>query len=74
MLPPDYMGISSREDHALVTALVERWHQETHSFHLPVGEDTVTLQDVDILLSLRVDGRPVTSHPMHDCGPSVRSY
>lgn len=51
---------SIRIDHALVTALVERWRQETHSFHLPVGEATITLQDVAVLLGLRIDGRPVT--------------
>ena len=24
-------------DHALITALVEKWRQETHTFHLPIG-------------------------------------
>lgn len=47
-------------DWALITALVERWRQETHTFHLAVGESTVTLQDVAVLLGLRIHGDSVT--------------
>ncbi|KAH9606160.1 hypothetical protein KSS87_013272 [Heliosperma pusillum] len=47
-------------DADLITALVERWRQETHPFHLPFGEATVTLQDVAMLFGLRISGRPVT--------------
>ncbi|XP_024632161.1 protein MAIN-LIKE 2-like [Medicago truncatula] len=37
--------------------MVERWHQETSSFHLPVGEMTITLDDVACLLDIPVAGR-----------------
>lgn len=46
-------------DHALLTALVEQWRQKTHTFHFLIGKTTVTLQDVDVLLGLQIDGRPV---------------
>ncbi|XP_052117547.1 protein MAIN-LIKE 2-like [Arachis duranensis] len=45
---------------ALVNALVERWHPDTHTFHLPVGECAVTLEDVALILGLPTDGLPVT--------------
>ena len=47
-------------DHALITALVERWRLETHTFHLPHGEMGITLQDMEVMLGLSVDGLPVT--------------
>jgi len=43
-------------DHGLICAFVERWHEETCSFHLPFGEMTVTLDDVACLLHLPIDG------------------
>ncbi|XP_070014961.1 serine/threonine-protein phosphatase 7 long form homolog [Nicotiana sylvestris] len=46
-------------DWSLITALVERWQSETHTFHLPTGEATITLEDVQVLYGLRIDGRAV---------------
>ncbi|TVU05292.1 hypothetical protein EJB05_48450, partial [Eragrostis curvula] len=45
-----------RMDSAALTALVDRWRPETHTFHLPCGELTVTLQDVAMILGLPIDG------------------
>jgi hypothetical protein len=47
-------------DRGLLTALIERWRPETHSFHLRPGEMTVTLQDVEVILGLPVEGEAVT--------------
>ncbi|XP_072073810.1 protein MAIN-LIKE 2-like [Arachis hypogaea] len=47
-------------DEPLVSAFIERWHPETHTFHMPFGECTVTLQDVAYQLGLPVDGLPVS--------------
>ncbi|XP_052728538.1 protein MAIN-LIKE 1-like [Vigna angularis] len=44
-------------DRGLLLAFVERFHFETSSFHLPVGEMTLTLDDVSSLLHLPVLGQ-----------------
>src|SRR6185437_15270483 len=41
-------------DRSLLTALVDRWRPETHTFHLPWGEMTPTLQDMAYLLGLSI--------------------
>ena len=42
-------------DHALIMSLVERWHPETHTFHLPHGEMGITLQDIEVMLGIPMD-------------------
>ncbi|KAG8496173.1 hypothetical protein CXB51_009158 [Gossypium anomalum] len=44
----------------LISALVERWRPETHTFHLPCGECTITLENVAVQLGLPIDGNAVT--------------
>ena len=47
----------SREiDHCLISALVERWRLKTHTFHLPHGEMSITLQDVEVIYGLSIEG------------------
>ena len=46
-------------DRSILSALVDRWRPETHTFHLPCGEMAPTLQDVAILLGLSIIGDAV---------------
>ncbi|XP_028236594.1 protein MAIN-LIKE 1-like [Glycine soja] len=52
-------------DRGLLFAFVERWHRETSSFHLPVGELIITLDDVSSLLHLPVIGDLHAFEPLH---------
>ena len=44
-------------DKGLIIAFVERWHKDTNSFHLPVGEMTITLDDVSSILHIPIVGQ-----------------
>jgi hypothetical protein len=37
-----------------ITVMVDQWRPETHSFHLPCGKMTVTLEDVAMILGLPI--------------------
>ncbi|RYR75058.1 hypothetical protein Ahy_A02g009759 isoform A [Arachis hypogaea] len=52
--------VEFEHDWSLASALIERWQPEFHTFHLPCGEMTITLQDVAYQLELRIDGDPVS--------------
>ena len=47
---------SKEIDHCLISALIERWWPETHMFHLPHGEMSITLLDVEVIFELPIDG------------------
>ncbi|KAL9673047.1 hypothetical protein QQ045_029300 [Rhodiola kirilowii] len=49
-----------KTDPSLLTAVIERWRPETHTFHFSEGEATITLQDVSLLTGLPIEGEPVT--------------
>lgn len=53
-----------RDNKGLLTALTERWHLETCSFHFLTGEATVTLEDVHKILKLSIHGERVRYDPV----------
>ncbi|KAH1255054.1 Retinoblastoma-related protein [Glycine max] len=61
-------------DRGLISAFVERWHKETNSFHLPVGELIITLDDVASLLHLPITGAFHSFEPLSCISHSSKSY
>ena len=51
-------------DPGLISAFMERWHRQTSTFHLPVGELTITLDDVACLLHLPIIGALLRFEPL----------
>ena len=51
-----HVVLSIKLDHALITAFVERWHPETYSFHLPHDEMMITVQDVEVIMAMPIEG------------------
>ncbi|KAH1107619.1 hypothetical protein J1N35_011387 [Gossypium stocksii] len=54
------IGRGCKLDPKLISALIERWRPKTHTFHLPCGECTITLENVQLQLGLPVDGSALT--------------
>ncbi|XP_028065353.1 protein MAIN-LIKE 1-like [Camellia sinensis] len=55
----EHSGLSVLIDHTYqhgnrvaISAIIERWHPETNTFHIPNGEMTVTLDDVRTILGI----------------------
>ncbi|KAL4276542.1 uncharacterized protein DS421_20g697450 [Arachis hypogaea] len=65
-------------DWPLASALKERWRPESHTFQLPCGEMTITLQDVAYHLELGIDGDPVCGciggWEQHHQGRSIKNF
>ncbi|XP_061373707.1 protein MAIN-LIKE 2-like [Gastrolobium bilobum] len=53
-------------DAPLISAMVEKWRPETHTFHMTQSEMTITLQDVARILGLPTDGIVVTGSTSED--------
>jgi len=55
-LSPLIACLVDTSDRGLLSSFVERWHREMSSFHLPMGELTIMLDDISWILHLPVVG------------------
>ncbi|KAJ1700485.1 hypothetical protein LUZ63_000264 [Rhynchospora breviuscula] len=60
-------------DMSLLKAMVEFWSPETHTFHFPVEEMTVTLKDVAFIYGLRIEGIPVRGNTKGSWEEKIRA-
>ncbi|KAK1304873.1 hypothetical protein QJS10_CPB11g00705 [Acorus calamus] len=56
---------------SLISAMVERWHPETNTFHLPVGEMGITLDDVHQITGIPVMGQAVSKPQIENFDAAV---
>ena len=56
----NFKGTPPWLDSTAITAHTDCWRPETHSFHLALGEMTVTLEDIAMISGLPIEGRALT--------------
>jgi len=61
-------------NHLMVTTLCERWRTETHTFHMPLGETTITLKDVSLQLGCQLMVNPSLVEVLETCCNCVKIY
>ncbi|KAE8817494.1 hypothetical protein D1007_04921 [Hordeum vulgare] len=62
----NFKGTPSWLNAMALTALTDCWRPETHSFHLPLGEMTITLEDISMITGLPIEGRALTGKVRSD--------
>uniref|UniRef100_A0A8I6WPQ9 Aminotransferase-like plant mobile domain-containing protein n=1 Tax=Hordeum vulgare subsp. vulgare TaxID=112509 RepID=A0A8I6WPQ9_HORVV len=61
----DLYGCRFPFDYPLLSSLADKW-QRTNTFHLPVGEMTITLEDVEKIFGLPLDGDAVADNEVNN--------